>query len=153
MENKLILSWHAKEGEYKPKSRSWYWSVGIIAVGCAIAAAIVSNYLFTLVALVGGFALMLVGSRRPQKIEYALYEKDIAIGKERIPYEKIRRFSLSVNDPKILTLELKTLVGVATIQVAETDWRRIRTELKNRNIDEVDEIDGFVTKAAEWMGI
>ena len=153
MENKLILSWHAKEGVHKPKTRAWYWSVGIIASGLCIAAIIVSNYLFALIAIIGSFALMLVGSRPPLKQEYSLYDSEFVIGKEHIPYEKIRRFALTEKDPKMLTLELKNIVGVATISVAETDWRKIRTELKNRNIEEVESIDGFVSKAADWMGL
>jgi len=153
MENKLILSWKATEGTFKPKTRPWYWGVGIIAGGMAIAAVIVANYLFALVSVLAGFSLMLVGSKKPPRYEYALYEKDIAIGKERIPYEKIRRFAIKEVDPKALTLEIKNIVGVATIPLANVDWRLIRTELKNRNIDEVDEIDAFVSKAADWMGL
>jgi len=153
MQNKLIVGWKATEGTFKQKTRPWYWAVGIIAGGMAAAAVITADYLFALIAILAGFSVMLVGSRRPSRMEYALYENDILIGKERIPYEKIRRFAIKETDPKMLTLEMKNIVGIASMQLANVDWRLIRTELKNRNIDEVESIDAFVSKVTEWMGL
>lgn len=153
MENRLIMSWKTREGAYKPKTKPWYWGVGIIALGAAIAAFILKDYLFSLIALLAGFSVMLVGSRRPPILEYAFYEKDIAIGHERIPYEKVMRFAIQENEPRTLTLELKNLVGIAVIPLEDVDWRRIRMELKNRNIEEAEKLSVFTTKLAEWMGL
>ena len=153
MENRLIVGWKAREGEYKPKTKSWYWVVGIVAVGAAIAAAILQDYLFSLIAVLAGFAVMLAGTRRPPIKEYAFYENDIVIGDDRIPYGKVRRFAIKEDEPRVLTLELNNLIGMAHIPLADADWRRIRMELKNRNIDEVGELDTVVSKAAEWMGL
>lgn len=153
MENRLIMSWEAHEGEHKPKSRSWYWAVGIVACGVAVAGIILKDYLFVLIALLGGFAVMLVGSRRPPLMEYAFYENDIVIGSERVPYEKIQRFAIKEDEPQLLTLELKNLIGIAHIPLEGADWRRIRMELKNRNIEETEKLDTFVSKVAEWIGL
>lgn len=153
MENRLIMSWKAREGEHKPKSRPWYWMVGIVAGGMAIAAIILKDYLFALIAVLAGFTVMLVGTRKPPVMEYALYEHDLVIGAERIPYEKIRRFAIKEDEPRMLDLEIQNLVGSAHIPLEGADWRRIRMELKNRNIDEAAEIGVFATKVAKWMGL
>lgn len=147
------MSWKAREGVHKPKTKSWYWAVGIVAGSMAIAALILEDYLFSLIAVLAGFAVMLVGTRKPPLMEYALYENDLAIGVERIPYEKIRRFAIREQEPRMLILELNTLVGVAHIHLDDTDWRRIRMELKNRNIDEAEELGTFISKVTEWMGL
>ena len=153
MENRLIMSWKTREGVYKPKSKPWYWAVGIVAFGVVLAAVILEDYLFLVIAILAGFAVMLVGSRRPPIFEYAFYEKDIGIGHERIPYEKILRFAIKEDEPRKLTLEIKSLVGIAIIPLEDADWRRIRMELKNRNIEEAAELGTFVSKVTEWMGL
>ncbi len=151
MDNKLIASWHEKEREYKPKESSWYWTVGIVSVGIAIASVIIQNYLFALISLLAGFAIMLVGTQRPVKRKYAFYERYVAIGDEKIPYDQIRKFAIEETDPKMLTLEIKNFVGVAHIPIGDADHRLIRTELKNRDIDEVESLDTFVAKVADWL--
>ena len=83
----------------------------------------------------------------------AVTERDIRVGREVIPYANIKRFSIKESDPKKLVIETVGLIGTISLALGDADWRAIRTELKNRNIDEDDALDSFAEKIAEMMGI
>lgn len=153
MEDRLILKWQGREGVYRPKSNSWYVGVGVIAVGLAVASAIGGNYLFALIALLGGFSIMLVGSRRPGRKTYGLYEHHIGTEADKIPFEKIMRFAIHETEPRELVLEVKSIVGHVTIPLGNVDYRRIRMELKNHDIEEVEHLEVFTGKVADWIGL
>lgn len=149
----IIASWQDHEYEHKPKGRTWYWVVGIVASGIAVAAIILQNYLFGLIALIGGFTVMLVGSMRPPRHTYTLTENGFMVGRDLIPYTKISRFAITEEDPKHLTLETQTLIGAIKVPLDKTDFRAIRTELKNRNIQEEKKLDQMVDRVARWVGL
>jgi hypothetical protein len=153
MEDRVILKWQARDAQYRPKANSWYIAIAVAAGGLAVAAVIVADYLFAVLSLLAGFTLMVVGSRRPVRQTYALHERYLAIGKDKIPYEKIKRFAIHEDEPRELTLEVSVFPGFVTIPLSTTDYRRVRTILKNLSIDEEEELDTFVKKAAEWMGL
>ena len=92
MEDRLIMKWQAREAEYKPKTDSWYIAIAIASVGLAVAAVILADYLFAVICILGGLTLMLVGSRRPARQTYSLYEHHVGVGHDKISYEKIKRF-------------------------------------------------------------
>ena len=149
----VIVRWQAHEYEHKPKVRQWYWSVGIVALGAAIAAFLLQDYLFGVIAIIGGFTVMLVGSARPVRHTYTLTESGFMVGKDLIPYGKISRFAISEEEPRHLTIETMTLVGVIKAPLENVDYRAIRTELKNNNIDEEDKLDQFVEGFARRIGL
>ena len=136
-----------------PKTKNWYWVVGIVAVGIAVAAFILLNILFGIIALIGGFAVMLVGSRPPSERTYSLTKKGVVIGRDTILYEKIKRFAISEDEPHSISLETLTLSGTVTISLGSADHRLIRAELKNRNIEEVESLDSFTNKVADVIGL
>lgn len=96
---------------------------------------------------------MLMGSRRPRRFTFSVNELDIAIGRERIPYEKIKRFAIKEDEPRELTIEMDNLVGIMHLPLGDADHREIRRMLKNKSIDEVEELDTFVTRFSRWMGL
>ncbi|MFA5877431.1 MAG: hypothetical protein WC880_03655 [Candidatus Paceibacterota bacterium] len=153
MENKILVSWQAREYEFRPKERQWYWTVGIVAVGVAIASFILSDYLFSLIALIGGFTVMLIGSRKPPRHKYTLTERGFLVGTHLIPYDHMKRFSIQENEPRHLSIETKRLTGTISAPLGDTDHRFIRTELKNRNIEEVEALDSFIDSVAGGMGL
>jgi hypothetical protein len=153
MDNRVILKWQAREYEFKPKQASWYWTVGIIAGAIAVSAGILGDYLFTVIAIIGGLTLMLVGSMRPPLHTYSLTEQGFMIGRELIPYSKMTRFSIIEKEPRSISIESKTLTGVVTAPLVDADHRTLRMELKNRNIEEEEHLDRFVNQVARGMGL
>lgn len=149
----IVVRWQAHEHERSEKERMWYWAVGIVAAGLAVAALILQNYLFAVICVVGGFTVMLVGSARPPKHTYSVTEGGFMVGKDLIPFEKITRFSISEDEPRHLTIESKTLIGVVRAPLEDVDYRAIRMELKNHNIPEEDGFDTFVDRVAKTIGL
>jgi hypothetical protein len=149
----VLAKWQAHEHEHRPKDAQWYWVVGIIAVGVAVAAVIMQDYLFAVIAVIAGFTLMLVGSARPPRHTYSLTETGFMVGKDLIPFDKITRFAISEDEPRYLTLESLTLIGYVRAPLEGADYRAIRMELKNRNIEEKDNLDSFVHRLARGMGL
>jgi hypothetical protein len=75
------------------------------------------------------------------------------VGKDLIPFDKITRFSISEDEPRHLTVESKTLIGVVRAPLAGVDFREIRMELKNHNIPEEDKLDTIVDRVARSIGL
>ncbi|MBX9765152.1 hypothetical protein K2X83_00750 [Patescibacteria group bacterium] len=149
----VVVRWQAHEYEHVEKERQWYWAVGIVAAGVAIAAIILQNYLFAVICVIGGFTVMLVGSARPQRLTYSITENGFRVGKDLIPFEKITRFAISEDEPRHLTIESKTLIGVVKAPLEGVDFRAIRMELKNHDIQEEDKLDTVVDRVAKTMGL
>lgn len=74
------------------------------------------------------------------------------IGKDLIPYAKITRFAISETDPH-LTLETMTLIGIIKAPLQNVDFRAVRTELKNRNIQEEVKLDQMVDRVVRTIGL
>jgi len=153
MEHRVLLSWQAKEYEFKEKSRAWYWTVGIIAAGIATSAFIVGNYLFMIAAVIGGFTVMLVGSVKPKHRTYQFTEHGFMVGRKLFHYRDMLRFSIREEEPQMLTIETKHLMGIISAPIGNTDRRAIEMELKNRNVEEVESLDSFVDKVTSGIGL
>ena len=148
-----LMSWEVRGAGGSQKTSAWYWTVGIIALGAAAASIIVGNVLLGVLAVMGAFAVMLAGSLPQVNRTYALSETGFHLGNEVIPFGKIKRFALHEDEPRTLTLDTTSLAGVTTIPLGSADFRRIRSELKNRNIDEVDTLGSVAEKIATSIGM
>lgn len=154
METRVILSWQAKEYDFIPKSPSWYWAVGIVAAGLAAAAFIVGDYLFGIIAIIGGFTVMLVGSAKPKRHTYRLTERGLMIGTRLVAYDEMQKFAVHLeDDPPTLEIETHTLAGTVSAPLGDADYRALQMELKNQNIEEVESLDSFVNKVARGIGL
>ncbi len=149
----IVVRWQAHEHERTEKERPWYYAVGIAAGGLAIASVILQNYLFAVICVIGGFTVMLVGSARPSKHTYSITESGFMVGKDMVPFEKITRFAISEDEPRHLTIESKTLIGVIKAPLEGVDFRAVRMELKNHNIPEEDQLDTLVDRVAKTIGL
>lgn len=159
MEEPLVAAeWKAKEFEFVPKTSTWYWSIGILSVGSAVAAFIVGNILFGIILLLAGGTVSLIGSRRPALHHFRITDRGIHVGDQIFKYDNISRFAmddhLKEGVPEKLHFELKQgIVKVITIPLEGADFRKVRTELKNRNIEETEDLDTLTARVADWMGI
>jgi hypothetical protein len=153
MHHDHIVTWEAHEPGAGDKESGWYWVVGIIAAGIAVASGIAGDYLFSVIAVIGGFAIMLAGSRPGVQRTYALSDRGIHIGHERIPFSNIKSFAIHDEDPRRLVIGTASLMGTLSIPLGDADFRAVRTELKNRNIEEDDELDSVAERFAKVIGI
>jgi hypothetical protein len=153
VEDRTILSWQAKEFEFLPKSRSWYWAVSIVSASVAVASVILANYLLAVIAVLAGFSVMLMGSKRPRRHTYRLTEHGFKVGERLIPYRDIQEFAIHEGEEMELVLNTKTLLGNVSAPLGSTDWRTIEMELKNRNIEEVESLKTFADHLSKGLGL
>ena len=151
MDKKLV--WRAKEIESGPKSRNWYWSVGILTAGGALASVVASNILLALLILLGGFAIMLAGTRPRVERRCAFSERGVHIDANIVPWDKIKGFALKEDATPLLLLQTETLLGITTIPLSGIDHRDVIMELKNRNIEEMDSLDTFTESITRALGL
>lgn len=150
----IAVEWKGQEFEFVPKSSTWYWTVGILSVGSAIAALIADNFLFAVILLLAGGTVSLLGSRRPAMHSFRISNRGIHVGEQVFPYDNISRFAIHEAEPKKLLFELKqAVVKVMTIPLDGVDHRAVRTELKNHGIDEAETLDTLTARFSDWMGI
>lgn len=86
------LSWEALEYAYHPKSADWYWMVGFLSVLVVVAAVLLHNFLLGVLAIVGGFTVMLLGAKRPQKFLFRLSAGGVTIHQKLYPYGTLDSF-------------------------------------------------------------
>ena len=153
MQSRVIVSWQAREFDFREKERSWYWAIAIVAVGVTVSAFILGNYLFGLIAILAGFTVMLVGSKKPRERTYQVTERGLMVGRRLLPYAEIRRFAIHDEEPKELVVETGSLAGTAVIPLGEADYRAIQMEFRNRNIEEVETLRSFADHVARGIGL
>lgn len=147
------ITWRAKELGVGQKSRNWYWAVGIISGGGAIAGLVVGNVLLALLILLGGFAVMVAGSRPPAERAYAVSNTGVHVGAHIIPWDKIRSFAVRETHGSEIVLETETLWGTVALPMVGVDQAAIIMELKNRNVEESDSLDTFVESITRSLGL
>ncbi|MDP3996593.1 MAG: hypothetical protein Q8P86_02785 [bacterium] len=89
---KETLEWDVFEYTRKEKKSDWFWATGIISIAIAITSVMLGNTLFALVVLLGSFALIIVGHRKPRRIHVTLSPKGISVAKNFYPYSSIESF-------------------------------------------------------------
>ena len=155
----VYVEWKGQEFEFVAKSTTWYWSIGILSLGCAVAAFIAGNILFGIILLLAGMTVALLGSRRPTTHAFKISARGIHVGEQVFAYDNIENFAIDDHvqkegDPLKLHFSIKKgLVSVMTVPLTNTDFRAVRNALKNHNIEEVENLNTAVARLSDWMGI
>jgi hypothetical protein len=87
-----VFQWTAYEHEHREKGPDWYWVLGIIAVGGALMAIILGNFLFAILILVAAFSLALHAAKPPELTEFEVNEKGIVVHRTFYPYTTLASF-------------------------------------------------------------
>jgi len=146
--------WRATDEATTQKSRNWYIAIGVIAVGAAIASFIAGDVLFSLLILLGAFALMLAGTPRPkQERVFAISERGLHIDARLVPWERISAFSIREEEPMMLIVATGSILGTVSIPLLGIDFRAVRTEFKNHNVEEVEALGSFSESIARSLGV
>ena len=90
-----IIVWRTQEYEYVPKSREWYWVVGIVAAGVILASFILGNVLFGILIAIAAFTVMLFGARPPQVVEVEMTAQGIKLNSELHTFKSLDSFWVS----------------------------------------------------------
>lgn len=148
------LEWESRQAGSGKKTSSWYWTIGIVGGGIAVASFISNNFLLGLLAIIGAFTIMLAGSSPRAKQKCAISESGVHIDSSLIPFKNILQFAINEDEePKKLSLRTKSLMGIISVRLDGVDFRAVRSELKNYNVEEVDKLDSVSEGIAEWIGM
>lgn len=143
-----------REAASPRKGRAWYTAIVVVAAGGALAAFIVGNILFGLLILLGAFALMLAGSARSEiEHTYGLSDKGFHAGTKLVTWSNIREFSIKEGAPPCLVVDTATMLGMLTIPLVGIDYRAVRTEFKNNNINEADVLVSPIESICKVLGL
>lgn len=148
------LTWETYEYAYREKSSDWYWSVGIIAAALAVTSILFSNFLLAIVIIIGTFALLLVGSRRPNIVRFTLSEDGVAAGNMRYPFSAIHSFwvdKTTPDNPKILFRMKTGLASQLAIPLGEVRPEDVRT-LLSKFIPAEEQTEPFAHRLMERLG-
>ena len=142
--------------KYFPKSTEELilWYERYVAPGSLLAGFIADNFLFGIIIILAGAATALVGSRHPATHTFKISNRGIHIGDQIYQFENIVRFAIEEDHPRKLLFELKQgFVNIMTVPADAVDHQKIRTELKNKNIDEVEHLNSVSARLSDWMGL
>lgn len=130
--SRSLIKWEDLEYEYLPKSNNWFWSIGVIAVGLIFASILLDNFLFAILILIAGLAVILLGAKKPKRVIFSLTAKGFQIDKNLFPYENLRSFWIHYEPPykKILAIEPKKFfMPVISVPLGDTNPNVVREHL------------------------
>ena len=122
------LIWTNLEYEHKPKSKDWFWAVGIIGACLGAVAILLNNFLFGVFLILSSFFIIVLRMRHPRAIKYILSEQGLAINQNVIPIKNISSYNIIGNSAN------QKLVLKINRQVMPIEVLNIGEEISN-NID------------------
>lgn len=105
------MEWETPEHEHKDHSPDWFWAVGIVSLAVAIAAFLLGNFVFGILVIIAGLALILVAREGRQHVRVSLSERGVQVHHELFPYRNLKTFSIDdVHDNPYLILHSNRLI-------------------------------------------
>jgi len=124
------IVWHTQEYDFVPKSRDWYWVVGIIAGGIIVAALLLNNILFALLIGIAAFTVMLFGARPPLPIRAELNTQGLLLNSEKYVFGSLQSFWIHETEPaSIIFKSKKTLSPYIIVRLEYLDPENTRNFL------------------------
>ena len=151
--NAHTLHWQALEFTYIRKTNEWYWVVGIMTIGIAVAAYFLNNFLFTILALLGGFSLALFGAKKPEMLDMEISSKGVRVMNKLYPYSNLEIFWISEvgSEPKILFTGTGLLHTHITLPLGDMDPEDVRDEL-TKYLDEEEIAEPMIQRVIDQTG-
>ncbi|MFZ2593736.1 MAG: hypothetical protein WAX38_03110 [Minisyncoccia bacterium] len=103
-----VLQWSAHEHDSATKTPDWYWVLGIITVSAAIASLFFGQYLVSLMIVVAGVTLGLLGNSETQHFDFKLSDRGVEVDSQLFPYENLLTFEVIERDTRANLLVLST---------------------------------------------
>ncbi|MBI1957130.1 MAG: hypothetical protein HYS44_01590 [Candidatus Niyogibacteria bacterium] len=149
-----LVSWSAPEYDYIPKSREWYWAVGILAMALVIVSALIHNFLFGILVVLAGFTVALYGARRPKIVRFTISARGVEIGEKLHSYESLESFWIRYDPPRVKELDIvskKLTSPRITIPLGDADPNAIRAILA-KTLKESETEESFAESIGRLLG-
>jgi hypothetical protein len=90
----LLLSWKTLEHVHRPRTKDWYWSLGLVAIAGIIIAILISNALIGLMVAIITFTVLLYTFHPPITLQIGVTEDGIKINNKLYPFENIHAYDI-----------------------------------------------------------
>jgi hypothetical protein len=129
-----LHSWHIHEYLHKPKTKDWFWTVGIITAALMVTCVIFGNILFAVILAVAVFALCIFSVKLPRMIDVDIDERGIAVDKIYYPYTELESFGIDnehMDGPRLYLKSKKVVMPLIAVPVHAEEVEQITAHLKN----------------------
>ncbi len=123
------LTWTAPEFTKHKKDAGWFITGGVIALALLIFALYGKNFLFALIIILAAFSVFVWSQKEPQRIQFSLTPKGVAIGKTIYSFDNLESFWIFYNPPEIKYLSIiskKLFMPKIAIPIGNEDPDEIR---------------------------
>jgi len=105
--NERSITWRTQEYDFTPKSKEWYWVIGIVAGGIMVASLLLANILFAILIAIAAFCIMLFGARPPKPVLVELSSQGIKLNEEYYSYKSLESFWINNTEPLTIIFKSK----------------------------------------------
>lgn len=145
----------ASEYYHRHKGADWYWTVGIIAVGAAVAAFIFGNILFAILIVLGTLSLLMYSSRVPHDHDVEISEMFVTVGKYRFAYSNLQSFWIEHGThPRLLIKTNRAIMPHLIIpldKLTDDEQDAVRDFLKSK-LPEEEQSEPLLEQIMEYLG-
>ncbi len=148
------ITWEALEHHHDEKRSDWFWALGIVTVGAAIAMMMFDNTLFAILILLAGFVMGVLAMREPKVIAYAVTMRGIRIDEQLYPYSTLECFFIDEDNPlgpQLLIKSEKLFMPLLIMPIPEEYLDEIDDILSERLPEEELE-EPLASKVFEFFG-
>lgn len=117
-----LYAWETWDKPPLPRSKWWYISAGVIAIGLVIYAVLTANYLFGLIILMIGITMLVIGMKEPRRVPVHITNLGVVFADEFYPFKDMKDFSIVYDPPEVKALYI--------------DFKRITHPLVSIDLDE-----------------
>jgi len=113
------IVWQAPEYQFREKGNDWY-------------SIVLHNFLFAIIIAIGGFAVAIYSSKRPDLVKFAVSHRGVKVKDILYPYDNLKSFWIEYDPPyrKELIIESKkVMMPYIVIQLGGADPIRVRENL------------------------
>lgn len=148
------LQWSAPEYEERPRTRDWFWALGIVIAAVSIASIIFGNYFFAALIIISGGIFALFAIKKPEIVPYELNERGFQVRSRLYPYESIHAFWIEKGGQPLLFIKSsRPFLPIVVAPIHPDDVEHISAVMIEKNIP-VEEMREHVSeKILEVLGL
>lgn len=148
------VTWEALEHTHAEKKSDWFWALGIVTLGAALASILLGNTLLGIVIIISGITMGLLAAREPKVISYAVTTRGLRIDDVLFPYSTLHSFFLNDEEPTgpiLLVRSEKMFMPLIIMPLPEEFIEEIEDIIESRLPEEHLE-EPFINKLLEFFG-
>ncbi|MCB9802877.1 hypothetical protein H6761_02565 [Candidatus Nomurabacteria bacterium] len=144
----ILATWQIPEFSKTEKSKKWYIYFILILIALLVYSYFDKNPLFAIILVFFSLIYWLNEKRDPEKLDFAITEDGLIIGKKFIEYKNFKDFYLIYQPPKIKNLyfqprnTFKPLVTIPLLDQNPVEIRKILLEFMTEDLEK-EEIPGL----------